>query len=178
MNLASSERGHVKIGHARGFTIIELLVVIAIIGILSAVVLASLSTARSKGKDASAEESMSGLRAQNEIYYGGAGANSYGAAGAETVSVAGVVSGATGACGDVGASAAQAGAVALLTSIAANAGHTANCRVGVNGATWEADVQLNSQTGLANFCADSSGFAGTLAAAPASTVTTKAVSCN
>jgi prepilin-type N-terminal cleavage/methylation domain-containing protein len=53
----------------KGFTLIELLVVIAIIGILSSVVLASLTTARSKGSDAAIKSQLSNMRAQAELYY-------------------------------------------------------------------------------------------------------------
>jgi prepilin-type N-terminal cleavage/methylation domain-containing protein len=60
----------------RGFTLIELLVVIAIIGILSAVVLASLNTARSKGNDVAVKADLSNIRTQAEIRYGLNG-NSY-----------------------------------------------------------------------------------------------------
>jgi type II secretory pathway pseudopilin PulG len=49
--------------------LIELLVVIAIIGILSSVVLASLSRAREKGADAAVKSDMAGVRSQAEIVY-------------------------------------------------------------------------------------------------------------
>lgn len=63
---------------SRGFTLIELLVVIAIIGILSAVVLASLNTARFKGNDAAIQSNLEGIRVQAELYYGNNN-NTYGA---------------------------------------------------------------------------------------------------
>ena len=53
----------------KGFTLIELLVVIAIIGVLSAIVLAALDSARNKGGDAGTKSSLDNMRAQAELYY-------------------------------------------------------------------------------------------------------------
>jgi prepilin-type N-terminal cleavage/methylation domain-containing protein len=53
----------------RGFTLIELLVVIAIIGVLSAVVLASLNSARQKGTDAAIQANIQTIQTQAEVYY-------------------------------------------------------------------------------------------------------------
>lgn len=53
----------------RGFTLIELLVVIAVIGILSSVVLASLNSARAKGRDAQRQQNQHELRTALLLYY-------------------------------------------------------------------------------------------------------------
>lgn len=53
----------------RGFTLIELLVVVAIIGILSSVVLASLNSARQKGRDARRVSDIKQLQLALELYY-------------------------------------------------------------------------------------------------------------
>lgn len=52
----------------KGFTLIELLVVIAIIGILSSVVLASLNTARAKGRDARRVSDIKQIQLALELY--------------------------------------------------------------------------------------------------------------
>jgi prepilin-type N-terminal cleavage/methylation domain-containing protein len=91
----------------KGFTLIELLVVIAIIGILSAVVLASLNTARDKGADAAVRSNLNNIRAQAELYYdeNGLTYNGVCATGSKVdsmVAAANVANGAaaTAACGD------------------------------------------------------------------------------
>lgn len=63
--------GHKLGGHktTKGFTLIELLVVIAIIGILSSVVLASLNSARQKGRDAKRISDVKQIQLALELYY-------------------------------------------------------------------------------------------------------------
>ena len=57
----------------RGFTLIELLVVIAIIGILASIVLASLDSARKKGRDARRVADVKQIQLALELYYDSTG---------------------------------------------------------------------------------------------------------
>lgn len=53
----------------KGFTLIELLVVIAVIGILASVVLASLNSARQKGRVANIKANLKNAVTQSSLYY-------------------------------------------------------------------------------------------------------------
>lgn len=162
----------------KGFTLIELLVVIAIIGILSSIVLASLSSARNKGKDASAKASVSSVRGSAEIYYN-SGTNTYGTVSGGT--------NATNACVDADvvklleAARVQVGGATPYTNQIANTSWasittTPGCTVGLAGGSYLATVKLNDGSVM---CVDSSGNAINVTAAPGgyAAATSGAVKC-
>ncbi len=129
---------------SRGFTLIELLVVIAIIGILSSIVLASLSSARNRGKDAAVQEALAGARAQAEIY--NASSSTYANICLQTTSQGGIATILAGAASTMGATTTGGYGVTATASIVACVS---------NASTWAAIAPLTTSGTF--WCVDNTG---------------------
>lgn len=133
-----------SIKNTKGFTLIELLIVVAIIGILSAVVLTSLGSARGKAKEAKVKSQMASMRAQAELYASSNG-NVY-------------------ATGMFTAAASANGLLELITAVNTDLGTTLTTGASAN--EWAAKTPT---TASLDWCVDSSGYAGIKTAGGTST---------
>ncbi len=134
----------------KGFTLIELLVVIAIIGILSSVVLASLTTARTKGQDAAVQQQLASMRSQAELYYSSNG-NAYAASALGAASAANCT-------GSAPFNSTGTGGMNNLVQGVIKLGVTPTCTASSTG--WAVYSPLPSNPGW-GFCVDNSGKAAT-----------------
>ncbi len=134
----------------RGFTLIELLVVIAIIGILSSIVLASLNTARSKGNDAAIKANLATISVQAELYYDGAGAGTYGAAGSSCSTASSMFADATIAQAILAADSANGSGTLTCQTVAGATPAWAVSSTNVAGSTWCVDSRGTKKVGTAS----------------------------
>ena len=137
----------------KGFTLIELLVVIAIIGILSAIVLASLDTARNKGADAAIKSNLDNARAQASNYYDTNSTSYFGVCTNNATGIVGMLQGAM----------AASGAVTLNTTynVAGSGTTIVTCHDSTGGTLatgtgWAAESPLKTNSSLF-WCIDSTG---------------------
>ena len=73
---------------SRGFSLIELLIVITIVGVLSTIILSSISNSRARAYDSKIKQQLSSFRTAAEIYFTNQTPNSYNTTGSPITSCA------------------------------------------------------------------------------------------
>ena len=139
---------------SRGFTLIELLVVISIIGLMSSIVVASLTTARTRSADTAIKSSLDNVRKYAALFYDNSDPNSYGTPLAPTVN--GTCSPASGLFADPNVQSVVSGALANAVSNPTGQNQR-RCAIGTGGQSWALSVPL--KTAGDSLCVDSSGDA-------------------
>lgn len=150
---------------SKGFTLIELLVVIAIIGVLSAVVLASLNTARTKSQDAAIKSNLDSARVQAELFYSN-GSTYASVCTAGTNNIAAIMAAASAvlvAANPVGAT--------TQAFVYGSGGGVGSAVCHDSATAWAAMVSLKGSTTSSGWCVDSTGAAKEATALLASTYT-------
>ncbi|MFA6177299.1 MAG: type II secretion system protein [Candidatus Paceibacterota bacterium] len=156
----------------KGFTLIELLVVVAIVGILAAVVMVALTSARNKGGDAGVKSNLRNAITQGEIFYN---INTVVPSSYTNVCTNGPIG--SPAVNGIGAqvlAAAKANGYASYATNAIGTTTTATCNNSANG--WAAEVPLKSAGTNQMWCVD---WTGKSLQTNGSTLSTSAdVACN
>ncbi len=149
----------------RGFTLIELLVVIAIIGILSAVVLASLNTARQKGADAAVKSNLATVQTQAQLYYDD-NSNKFASTDA------------TGCTAGMFGDPTIAAAITSANSSSIDSSNT-TCAVSDGGQNFAVAIQMNntSSGGTQYWCVDATGAETVLTTAPTLSASANGAKC-
>ena len=144
---------YMKHFNKKGFTLLEILVVVALIGIMAAIVVAALSSARNGGNDAAIQGNMANMRAQGELYY-----TTYGNYGSNSTEYSSTCSSTEVASSTAGLlSVSNPGLLQFTSEFVQKLGsENTLCVVAANGVSWAVAVVMpSSNTKVA--CVDNSG---------------------
>lgn len=156
-----------KLNFKKGFTLLELLIVVGIIGLLAAVIMGSVNSGSTRGKNAAIKKNLANARTQAEVFYN---TNTSAVLSYTNVCTNGMVGGAQG----VGALVLGGAQARGFSAYSINAiGNTTNAVCNHSSNAWAAQVPL---LGGGFWCVDSTNQSKEV---PASVITaTNDYSCN